>query len=124
MRINNAYLEMWIEDGIIYNSFKPNLVIDLEIAKKMVEERLKVSDGIGRPMFTDINNLISIDLDAREYLASKDSIKYISAGAIFCTNPIAKFLGRLFLFINRPQITTKIFSNKDEAIKWLQQFKA
>ncbi len=121
--IDNDYIEIWMEDGIIFSSYKPNLVINLEIAKLMVKERLKVTNGIERPLFIDISNLISVDLEAREYLSGGDAIKFIKAGAIYTKNPIAKFAGKLFVDVNQPQATTKIFTNKDEAIEWLQQFK-
>lgn len=121
--IDNEYAEIWLEDGIIFNSYKPNLVINLEIAKLMVKERLRITNGITRPLFVDISNLISVDLEAREYLSGGDAIKFASAGAIYSTNPISKFAGKLFIDVNQPNAPTKIFSNKEEAIEWLQQFK-
>lgn len=123
VKIDNVFVEIWLEDGIIYNTYKPNLVINLEIAKFMVKERLKISDGIARPLFADINNLISIDLEAREYLSGGDAIKFVKAGAIYCKNPIAKFAGKLFIDVNQPQAPTQIFTNKEEAIEWLKKFK-
>lgn len=121
--VENDYVKIWLEDGIIHSSYKPNLVINLEIAKQMVKERLKISDGIARPMFIDISNLVSIDLEAREYLSGGDAVKFVSAGAIYSTSPISKFQGKLFVDVNQPEATAKIFSNKEEAIEWLQQYK-
>lgn len=121
--VDNEHIEIWIEDGIIFNSYKPNLVINLEIAKKMVAARHQVSDGKARPLFIDISNLVSVDLEAREYLAGEEAIKLVTAGAIYSTNPISKFAGKLFLDVNKPQRPSQIFNNKEEAIEWLQQYK-
>src|SRR4051812_19230574 len=111
--IDNDYVEIWMEDGIIHNSYKPNLVINLEIAKLMVSERLRISDGIARPLFIDITNLISVDLEAREYLSVGEALKFVTAGAIYSTNPISKFAGKLFIDVNQPKAPTKIFANKE-----------
>ena len=52
LKVQSDYTEMWIENGIIYNVYKPNLVLNLTKAKQMVAERLRISDGIEYPLFT------------------------------------------------------------------------
>lgn len=120
--IENDFVEIWLEDGIIYSVHKPNF-INLEMAKVMVRDRLKVSSGIVRPMFIDISSMISTNIETRKYLSSEEAIYLVSAGAIYTANPIAKFAGNLFLRINQPKVPTRIFTNKQEAIEWLQQYK-
>lgn len=123
LNIENDYVKIWIEDGIIHNIYKPNLEINLAVAKIMVRDRLRVSDGITYPLFVDISNLISVDIGAREYLSGGEATKLISAGAFYTTTPIAKFAGKLFLDVNQPKTPAQIFSDKQEALDWLQQFK-
>jgi hypothetical protein len=123
LKIENDYVEIWLEDGIIYNIYKSNLIINLEIAKLMVSDRLIISDGICRPLFVDISNLISIDMGARAYLSGEEGTKLVKAGAFFTTTPLAKFAGKLFLDVNQPKTETQIFTNKQEAIEWLQLYK-
>lgn len=122
LNIENDYVKIWIEDGIIHSVHKPNF-INLEMAKVMVRDRLKVSNGIVRPMFIDISSMASTNIETRKYLSSEEAIYLVSAGAIYTANPIAKFAGNLFLHINQPKVPTRIFTNKQEAIEWLQQYK-
>ena len=122
-KTQSDYTEMWIENGIIHNVYKPNLVLDLTKARQMVEERLKISNGREHPLFIDINNLVSVDLEAREYLSGGDAVKLVKAGAIYCKNPIGKFAGKLFIEVNQPQVPTKVFTEKEEALAWLELYK-
>ncbi len=121
--IENDFVELWIEDGIIHEVFKPSLIIlDIENAKKIVADRLKVSNGIIRPIFVDLVNAVSIDKQTRRYFASRESVNLLSAGAVLVKNPITKLGGNLFFKIDRPPMPTKLFTNKVEALKWLRQY--
>lgn len=121
--IDNAYTELRIEDDIMYSIFKPNLAINLEIAKSLVHERLKLSNGEDQLILFDISNLVSVDLEAIQYLSTEEAIKNITAGAIYTTSPISKFAGKLFIDMNRPKPPAKLFGNKADALAWLQQFR-
>ena len=121
--IDNSYTELRLENEIMHSVFKPDLIINLEIAKALVKERLRVSNEKDQLLLFDISNLVSVDLEAIQYLSTEEAIKYIKAGAIYSSNPIAKFAGKLFIDTNRPKPPAKLFNNKTEAIKWLNQFK-
>lgn len=121
--LENDFVELWIEDGIIHEIFKPSLIIlDIENAKKIVVDRLKVSNGIIRPILVDTRNAISIDKETRRYFASAESLQLLSAGALLIKNPIAKFMGNFFIAVDRPKMPVKIFTNKTQALKWLKQY--
>lgn len=121
--LENEFVELWIEDGIIHEIFKPSLIIlNIDNAKKIVTDRLKVSNGIIRPIFVDLVNAVSIDKQTRKYFASKESLHLLSAGAVLVKNPITKLGGNFFFKIDRPPMPTKLFTNKEEALKWLKQY--
>ena len=121
--IDNEYTKMWMADGIIYNVSKPNFVMNLTIAKLLVQDRLKVANGKAYPLFIDMSNLVAADMEARKYLSGEEAIYLVTAGALLMTSPIGKFAGNLFLRINQPRIPTRIFTNKKAAIEWLQKYK-
>lgn len=122
--LENEYVEFWIEDGIIYNRYKPEVnKITIDIAKRIVEDRLKVSNGVTRPGFVDLTNAISIDKPARRYLSMGESMKYLSASAILVKNEITKLGGNIYIRIDKPRIPTKLFTSEEQAVAWLEQFK-
>ena len=121
----NEYIELWIENGIIYENFKPNLeTLTIEKAKQIVPDRLKVSNGITRPIFADLCNMVSVDKASRKYLAEGDAMKYLSATAILVDNPIAKFAANIYIRIDQPSIPTRFFTDKKAALLWLEQYKS
>jgi len=123
-RIENEYHTIWIENGIIHGSYNPNLkVIDITIAKKLVSDRLKLSNGITRPVLVDTSNAKTINKEAEEYMATGDAMKYLSAAAILVHSRVAKVMASIYISLSRPKIPTKVFIDKAKALVWLEQFK-
>lgn len=122
-KIETDYAKFWIENGILFFIFKPGLILSERISKQMVQERLKISNGVIRPMFIDIRHLVSTDIKARKYMASEEAILFISAGAIHVNGLISKLAGNIFITVDKPLVPTKLFTDKDKAIRWLEKFK-
>ena len=122
-KINNDKFQMWIEDGVCYivvltDSFT------LEMAKECVRERMRISGGKSYPMLSDSRNVVDFEKEAREYLALNDHVLNLNAGAILIKNQLQKILGNFFLFINKPPVPTRLFTDSEEALVWLDQFKS
>lgn len=121
--IENQYCSTWIENDILHHVYKPNLIIDIAIAKELVAHRLEVTAGVTRPVFVDICNLISIDGDARKYLAGPEAIKHVSAGAIYLNSYLQFLAGTVYLKVDEPLVPSRLFTEKYKALLWLEQFK-
>lgn len=121
--IDNQYSTMWIEDGIGYQVYKPGINITIGIAKEMVQQRIKSFKGVSRPVLVDIRSLKSIDAASRRYFASKEASELITAGAIYMSSPLARFAGNIFLKVDEPITPARLFTDRDEALKWLERFK-
>lgn len=119
----NQYMKMWIKDHILYCLYAPFLNVTLEIAQACVEDRIKFTEGKTYPLFSDIRKVKYIDRSARMYLSKETSLKNISAESLMISSQSDKFLSNLYIKINNPGIPTEQFSNDQEAIVWLQQFK-
>lgn len=120
----NNYVSVWIEEGILFSTCKKQLVLDLEIAKKIVEDRIEFTKGIAYPILLDFTNLKSATKEARDYMNDpKGGLNGLLGGA-FLTNSVAtKVLVNLYLKINRPSIPAKFFTKKEDAINWLKDLK-
>ncbi len=122
--INEFYHSyLWLNDGILFGKFKPNLVIDLNIAKDMIHDRKTVSENIARPFFVDITELLSVDAAARKYIASAEACKLMNAGAIYTQNKLLAFIGNAFILLDKPPVPTKVFNNGKQALMWLEPYK-
>lgn len=120
--IENEYAEFWIEEGVIMEVFKPQMKnINLAIAKEIVRDRLKVSNGITRPLLIDSTNSISLDKEARDYFATEESMQYLAISAIVVHNKVSLFVGKLFLAFAKPKIKVELFKNRIRAMNYLRK---
>ncbi len=108
-------------DGIIHTKFKKDIVIDVDIAKSIVNDRKFMFGDKPRPILVDVSDLLSIDKSAREYFNTNDSWEFITACAVYTTNPLLYILGNAWLMLDKPIIPSKIFRNKQSAITWLKK---
>ena len=122
--LNTEYVELWIENDIVYEIFKPSVkTLNLEMAKQIIQDRLKVSNSVTMPLYVDIGTMISTDKAARKCMAEGDAMKYLSATAILIDSQITKFAANVYIQFDKPSIPTKYFTNKERALQWLEQFK-
>jgi len=117
----NEYARFWIENGIVFFVYKPNTVIDHEAAKKIVADRIQFQNKADFPVYCDIRGLKSADKAARDYLA-KEGSSFTKGVAVLVDSPMSKIIGNFYMGLNRPTTPTRLFTNGDEALKYLQQF--
>lgn len=119
----NDFCRMWISNGILHGEYKPELVMNVEIAKQMVNHRLKVSNGVSHPMLLDVRNLVSTDRTTMKYYKTKEVVQYVTAAAIITGNSITSLAGNIFLTLEKPLIPTKLFTDEKKALEWLEKYK-
>jgi len=122
--IKNKYHEIWLEDGIIHGVYSPDLkTIDINIAKQLVNDRLKISQEIVRPVLADTSNVKSVTREAEKYMATGIAMQYLNATAILVHSRVAKLISNIYIRLSHPSIPTKVFIDKGKALTWLKQFK-
>ena len=119
----NEYVEMWLENGVIHIVHSPYVTISLEIAKINVAARLEISEGKTYPIFADVTKAKTMTKDARKYLSTGDGIRGISAGAFLIKTQIEAFLVNSWLSIYPMPLPTRMFTETEKALEWLETFK-
>jgi len=123
MEFDSPFMHLLVKDKILVGTYKQNLRINLAVAKAIVQARISFTGGEEMPSLIDSKGVISIDKPAREYLASDEGTKGLSASAIVVNSTFSTFLGNFFLTVNRPQrMPVRIFTDVAAAEKWLKQF--
>jgi hypothetical protein len=121
---DNEYVSMWIEDGILFSDYKKKLVIDLDVARMIVKDRLDFTAGKSYPIVIDFSNLKSADKQARDYMNDPEGgLKGLLAGAFVSNNAVATLFINLYLRINKPTVPAKFFTSRVEAIEWLKNLR-
>ena len=110
------------EEGIIRQEY--NGVIDLSIEDSRSELLVfeKYCRDKTRPALIDIRMVKTVQRESRLFYASEEPAKYISAAALLIGNPVSRIIGNFFMGVNRTILPVKLFSNKEEALKWLRTF--
>jgi hypothetical protein len=117
----NQNAKFWIEDGILFFEYKMNTAIDLEVATRVVADRITLQNERHLPVFCDMRGMISIDKAGRDYLAKSGSLQ-AKAVALLVNENVSMTLSTFYLEISKPSAPTQIFTDEEEALEYLRGF--
>jgi hypothetical protein len=118
------YIDFEIENGVLIGTYKPNVLITLKYAKEIVAARIAFMDGGQMPILILNQGIIKMDKDARDYLASAEGIEGLKCAAILLDSNFISITVNFFLKVTKPKLLVKTFTDKQEALNWLQDFTA
>lgn len=117
----NRNARFWIEKGILFFEYKPNTAIDLEVAMRVVADRIAFQNERQLPVFCDTRGIVSIDKATRDYLAKSGSL-LAKAVALIGSENVSMTMSTFYLEINKPSVPTRIFTVEQEAMDYLKSF--
>lgn len=124
MRYNhheNEFAKFWIRDDILFVEYKPNVIIDLVSAQRIVADRVMVQNEKAYPVFCDIRGLVDSDKAARDYLSQSGSI-LTKAVSLVVHQSISLILTSYYLKICKPSVPTKLFTDEAAALAFLEPY--
>lgn len=116
---------MWFEDGILFSIPKPGPPPELNM-KQIDEEMKKFKEIVGHEKVCIVSeanpNSRPPTKEERDMVANiiNDVTK---AMAIVTTSPVARMIANLFFGLKPPPYPAKMFTNKEDAVKWIKQYK-
>jgi len=122
-KTNTGQAELWIEDDIYYLSHMAGKKGTLESAKQELRIHRELSGGKKLPLFVDMRRIKGVTPEARDYGNSVEVKSIYSAMGILISSILTRTNASMFIRINQPPYPVKIFTEKEEALSWLQQFK-
>lgn len=123
MLIEDETAKIWLDDGIIHFEYKAGVVVDLEVQKRNIENRILIAAGISRPIFADGRHVKYWTSDAKNYSLTKEGLYLASAFGILYNSSISKIILNWTMSFMSPKVPMKFFTDKEEALDWLKQFK-
>ncbi|MBF8962939.1 hypothetical protein I0P70_06760 [Pontibacter sp. FD36] len=96
--------------------------LDLAKARICVQDRLNYIGEQVYPSLFDITQVKHSTKEARDYLADEGNTG-VSASAILVASPMVKMAANIYIHVNKPKNPTRMFTDKAEAVEWLEQFK-
>jgi len=122
MQYKNEKIEIELKNGIVFFTVLID-ILDIEIVKEAIQTRHNMSNGKNYPIFADIRKLNSVSREARQQLASKDAGEFVSAVAMLTNSKVQLIMFNFFNLIYKAPSPTKLFTNKEEALQWLEKYK-
>ena len=121
--LESKHVELWVQNGVIHQIFKPGAELELEDLQRLVEDRMKVSEGRLMPAYVDLRQLLFIDPKAMEYAASKEATALLTAAAFHVDNIMNKLLFNIYSDSYAPGVPVKPFACYEQALQWLEYYK-
>jgi hypothetical protein len=118
----NEYAQFWIEGGILFFDYKPNVVINLAAAHRIVADRIQMQNEKSYPVLCDIRGVVDSDKAARDYLAQSGSV-LAKAVSIVTNQSVSLIMISFYLKICKPSVPTTIFTNESMALAFLETYK-
>ncbi len=123
-RAKTDFISITLQDEIVYVDFLSN-DLSLSEAKEVVRLRLELIGNNSYPILVDGRKVSKLSKECRDYFGQPDALKGVKAGAILMDSTFGKFLGNFFLKVTyrSKKLPTMLFTDKEEALKWLSQYK-
>ncbi len=122
MKVENEFMEFWIENDILFSRFKIKTYIDLEKSKTIIQLRNQISGEKYQYWCNEIKNVNGFSIEARNY-ANKFGQDNLFACAVIVNSLLTQFIFNVFLKMKKPNIPFKSFSTKEDAVAWLNELK-
>ncbi len=123
--INKALLDfaevVLRSDGIVHTHINLKKAVSLEQAKLLKDAYVEVTGGVKTPHLFTANKFVIIEKDVMEYMKEVAN-KYGKADAFVISSLPQKIMGNFYLKIVKPGVPSKLFQDKQKAIKWLKQY--
>ena len=96
-----------------------------ELAKENVDAQETLRDGMKRRktrVLIDMTTVSEISKEARDYFANERTASIQRATALLIGSPVSRVIGNFFMGLNKPVSPTRLFTDPQKAIRWLQTF--
>jgi hypothetical protein len=97
-----------------------NCTIDMDTLEKMTQTGDSWNGTNLCANLIDVRNMMFIDNKTREYAAAQYRT-HVAGQAILIDSKISSYFANIFLKFSKPKVPTKLFTDEDDAIKWLKK---
>ena len=108
-------------DNILYTECFPNTVMTLEDGKESTRISAEMVNYQPLPLLCDLTNVVKMSRECRKHFAGAEHAAIFSKCALIVTSPVSKIIGNFFLGANKPLKPTRLFTSKEEGLKWLKK---
>lgn len=124
IKIKCAEIEL-LDNGIVQLKYQHDYEVELEDVKEVEKVFIQLSEGGAIFCLMDTSGRFNIySNEAQKFLSKEASIvreEKIKASAVVIDNLANRMIARFFSKFFKPKFAMKIFSNRENAILWLEE---
>ncbi|MBX9850144.1 MAG: hypothetical protein K2X86_00125 [Cytophagaceae bacterium] len=118
--IENEFVQIHIDNRILYIKCKTELHLEIFATKKILELFTEVVDKEKYYVIQEWDNIVWMDKQSRDYLAMHAAVNNMYAWAFISGKPMHNLMHMVYTSFSRPSVTTELFTNYEEAINWFK----
>lgn len=107
------------KDGIIVSEYYGNFELDLDLALEVKNRINDLTGGKRAPQLFIASIDLSVSKEVREWGATEDAYAFATKSAIISNTLGQRIIANFLIKVQRPPRPTRLFSNIDDAVKWL-----
>jgi len=108
--------------GILIQTYIENADLTLEDARADFKSYNELCKDCKLPVLIDMENVKSVEREARAFYSSKEATNYITAAGLLITNPVNRIIGNFYMGLNKTAFPFRMFTERKKAIQWLKKY--
>ena len=95
------------------------------LAKENIDAQERIRDNLNKKktrVLIDMTAVSEITKEAHDYFANERTASIQRATSLLISSPVSRIIGNFFMGLNKPISPTRLFTEPQKAIKWLQTF--
>jgi hypothetical protein len=123
LRSETSFAIYRVMDGLMSIELKPDLIIDIDLAKRIEHHRLRLVGGHSWPTILVMPpTYLLLDKEAFSFFGSDTGVEGCAAKAVVIKSTLRKLLMNFSLIFNNQSIPFRLFNHKSDAKLWLFSF--
>ncbi|MDF2438503.1 MAG: hypothetical protein K0Q95_2879 [Bacteroidota bacterium] len=110
-------------DGVLNIYLKPNKIIKQSDGEDIVKGLASMGNGKKFLLLFTAGEDTSVSTEARYYASTPEANKYTIASAFVVKSIAQKLLGNAYVTFNKPVTPTRIFTDEQDALRWLEIYR-
>ena len=112
------------ENEIVWGELFADITTE-KLAKENIDAQERIRNSMNKEktrVIIDMCAVFEISKEARDYFANERTASIQRATALLIGSAVSRIIGNFFLGLNKPITPTRLFTDPEEAIKWLHTF--
>ncbi len=112
------------ENEIVWGELLADITTE-KLAKENIDAQERIRNSMNKEktrVIIDMSAVFEISKEARDYFANERTASIQRATALLIGSAVSRIIGNFFLGLNKPITPTRLFTDPEEAIKWLHTF--